>query len=565
MHSHVQWFTYIMSYYTHNVNKKQILFNLFNCKIFLISIETRLISNLGIPSLKVRTTICSNKILLLPEWIELSSDCLAKHIIPKIHIVNNVKTAPAANRNGLNRYYISMSLYNNSEQVYCIIWAQITQHERMFDTMASIEKRGNTYTIVVSAGYDVNGKKLREKTTFVPDPDMTEKQQQKALEKFTYDFEEKVKNGKYLNGEKITLKEFTDRWLKDYAPQQLERTTLSGYILQINQKIIPALGHLKLAKIKPIHLQSFYNNLLEDGVRKDGKAGGYSPSSIKKCHAILSSILSTAVQWQIIESNPCDRVSPPKQTKIVNDIKHFTLEQAEVFLNALDMDYKTVYKAHDRIDDTGKKYHVEDYKETRSISLQFKVFFNLALFGGLRRGELIALTWDDINLENNSVNITKSTGYVGNIMVTKAPKNKSSIRVVNIPTLVTNLLKKLKYEQKEYKLSIGDQWQGDNYIFTQWNGKQMNLSTPYHTFKDIINKYNATVKEGPLKLPDIPLHGLRHTSATLLISENVDIRTVSARLGHAQTSTTMNIYAHSLKKMDEKAAETLDNLFKKQA
>ena len=79
----------------------------------------------------------------------------------------------------------------------------------------------------------------------------------------------------------------------------------------------------------------------------------------------------------------------------------------------------------------------------------------------------------------------------------------------------------------------------------------MNLSTPYHTFKGIINKYNATVEDETKKLPNIPLHGLRHTSATLLISENVDVRTVSARLGHAQTSTTMNIYAHSLKKSDE--------------
>lgn len=88
----------------------------------------------------------------------------------------------------------------------------------------------------------------------------------------------------------------------------------------------------------------------------------------------------------------------------------------------------------------------------------------------------------------------------------------------------------------------------------------MHLATPYGTFKDIIKKYNNTLKHDDEKLPDIPLHGLRHTSATLLISENVGIRTVSARLGHAQTSTTMNIYAHSLTKMDEKAATALDNI-----
>jgi integrase len=89
----------------------------------------------------------------------------------------------------------------------------------------------------------------------------------------------------------------------------------------------------------------------------------------------------------------------------------------------------------------------------------------------------------------------------------------------------------------------------------------MSLSTPYHTFMDIIHKYNDTVEDKSLKLPEIPFHGLRHTCATVLISENVDVRTVSARLGHAHTSTTVNIYAHSLKESDRKAADKLDNLF----
>jgi hypothetical protein len=200
----------------------------------------------------------------------------------------------------------------------------------MFDTMANIEKRGDTYRITVSNGYDINGKKIREKTTYIPDPDLTPKQQQKAFEKFVFDFEEKVKNGKYLKGEKVTLKDFSDTWLKDYANQQLEKTTFAFYKETLDQKILPALGHLKLSKIQPMHLQSFYNNLLEDGIRKDGKKGGLSPSTIKKCHAIISSILSTAVHWQVLESNPCDRVSPPKDKNVKDDVKHFTLEQTEV-------------------------------------------------------------------------------------------------------------------------------------------------------------------------------------------------------------------------------------------
>lgn len=89
--------------------------------------------------------------------------------------------------------------------------------------------------------------------------------------------------------------------------------------------------------------------------------------------------------------------------------------------------------------------------------------------------------------------------------------------------------------------------------------------TPYKTFKEIIMKYNKTLENEVDKLPNIPLHGLRHTNATVLIANNVDVRTVSARLGHTQTSTTMNIYAHALEKMDEKAADSLEDMFSRNA
>lgn len=453
---------------------------------------------------------------------------------------------------------------------YCNIQALSLQYERMFDTMAYIKQDGDSYRIQVSNGYDVNGKKIRETISFTPEEGLTEKQRKKALDKFVFEFEERVKNGKYLSGEKMTFKEFVDRWLIDYAPSNIEKTSLNNYKDYLDNNIIPELGHLKLTKLQPMHLQGFYNKMLKPGARKDKKECGYSPATIKKLHVIISSILGTAVDWQVIESNPCEKVSPPKQTKGMDDIKFFTLEQTQIFLKALDMEYSTKYKAHTRKDDTGKKYNVPEYTETRRIPFQFKVMYYIALFAGLRKGELVALTWNDIDFKNNSININKSTALTKREVFDKAPKNKTSIRTVTVPDFVMDLIQKYKTEQKELKVKLGDQWQGSdgkdwqntNHLFIQWNGKQINISTPYQTFKDIIHKYNATVEDESLKLPDIPLHGLRHTSATVLISEDVDVRTVSARLGHAQTSTTMNIYAHSLKESDKKAADKLNNLFK---
>ncbi|WP_455718022.1 tyrosine-type recombinase/integrase [Anaerosporobacter sp.] len=431
--------------------------------------------------------------------------------------------------------------------------------------MASIEKRGKSYTITVSNGYDIHGKKLREKTTFTPDPNMTSKQQQKALEAFVFEFEQRVKNGKLLSGDKLTLKEYSERWLEEYAKTNLTQVSYRNYCDILKLRILPALGHIKLTSLKPLHLQGFYNNLLEDGVRIDGKPGGYSPATIKKDHVVLSSMLSTAVQWQLIESNPCDRVTVPKAKATSDNIKYFTFEQTQSFLNALNMYYSTTYKTHKRKGPQHEEYNVSEYTESRNIPLQFKVLFNIALFGGLRRGEIVALTWDDIDFDTNSIRINKSSSHIDRQVITKDPKTATSNRTIKIPDFVMQLIKDWKIEQNKYQLSIGDQWNGTNHIFIQTDGRQMYPSTPTATFKKILTQYNNTVENEKDKLPMITLHGLRHTSATLLIAENVDVKTVSSRLGHAQTSTTMDIYAHALKQMDEKASNALEDAFKRNA
>lgn len=401
--------------------------------------------------------------------------------------------------------------------------------------MAHIQKRGGSYRVTVSNGRDITGKQILETATFVPDPQKTEKQNQKALEVFVVEFEQKVKSGKYLDGEKLTFQAFTDTWLSDYATPHLEATTVDVYKLLLRVHITPAIGHLKLSRIQPSHLNKLYNGMLKE--RRDGKPGGYSPTTVKRVHALISSILSTAIKWNVLLDNPCERVSPPKQARNTDDIQFFTLEQCGAFLSAVDADL-----ADNR------------------ISLQHKVFFHLALFCGLRRGELIALEWSDIDFRHGTVSVTKSTGLVEGKPYTKAPKNHSSIRTVVVPESVMFLIRQYQKEQYRLRLELGTYWKGSNYIFIREDGGQMYPSTPYSVFKKVIRRYNERAQNTE-KLPDIPLHGLRHTSATLLISQNIDVRTVSGRLGHAQTSTTMNIYSHQLKKMDEKAAETLESLF----
>ena len=422
--------------------------------------------------------------------------------------------------------------------------------------MASIRKRGNSYQITVSNGRDIHNKQILETTTWVPDPSRTDRQNEKALQKFALDFEEKVKKGKYLKGEKMNYQEYITLWLSDYAQKQLESTSLELCTDVLKRVILPEIGHLKLVEIQPLNLQHLYSKLEKEGYTKNGKHKEYSHRTLKRYHQIISSTLSTAVQWQLIETNPCSRVKPPKGEENDN-IKCFTLEEAQAFLEQLDKPYKVIHRGRKKKDGSPSSEHVE----IKTIPTQYIVLFHIALFGGLRRGELIALTWDDIDFKENTVSISKAAARTKNGIITKQPKTKSSNRVIALPVATMQLLHTYRIEQQKYRLSVGSYWVGNgNNIFIQDNGLPMDISTPNSVLKKVIKMHNNSSE---VKLPDITLHGLRHTSATLLISENVNLKTVSSRLGHSEISTTMDIYSHALRKKDEEAAASIGDLFAK--
>ncbi len=417
--------------------------------------------------------------------------------------------------------------------------------------MASIVKRGKNYRIVVSNGRDIHDKQIIETTTWAPDPEKTDKQNEKDLQRFAMDFEERVKSGRCLKGRKMTYLEYSKLWMDQYSSSQMEDTSYETTESYLRLHILPAIGHIRLSELQPLHITKLYNKMAETGYMRNGKHMEYSPSTIKRVHQIINSSLNTAVQWQLLESNPCERTRPPKSAKVKKD-NYFTLEQTKAFFAQLDEPYCVPHGG--RLPKDGARHY-----DTKKIELKYKVLLYVAVFGGFRRGELVSLTWDDVDMDENTISITKSTARTkrhGNI--TKAPKNSHSVRKVVLPDFVIAMLREYKNQQDLYKNSLGDYWEGDNYIFIQSNGRRIDLSTPNKIVKKVIHIYNAEHED---KLPDITLHGLRHTSATLLIAQNVDVKTVSRRLGHAETSTTMNIYAHALEKRDTVASDSLGALF----
>ena len=163
---------------------------------------------------------------------------------------------------------------------------------------------------------------------------------------------------------------------------------------------------------------------------------------------------------------------------------------------------------------------------------------------------IIVTPTKDIDFEKQTLSICRSSQYIGNKQfITKEPKTKAGIRKISIGAGICQLLQNYRQHQAEQREKAGDQWVETDRLFTQWNGNPIYPDTITDWFPKFLDRCG---------LPKVTLHSLRHSNASLMIAEGVDIRTVSNRLGHAQTSTTLNIYSHALKSRDQDAAEKLD-------
>ena len=385
----------------------------------------------------------------------------------------------------------------------------------------SIEKRGkDTYRLVVSCGYNLDGKPAKHTKTV----HCTKKEAEIELAQFVT----KVQSGMVADGKSMTFAEFTEIWKRDYGSKELAPTTYARYLGILNTRILPYFSKFKLDKIKPTDIMKFYDMLENDTqIRRLKNNKGerltkpLSKKTILEHHRLLRAMLHKAVYWQLIVNNPAERVQPPKTRKPKR--KYYDDEQCKILLENL---------------------------ETQEI--KYKVAIIITIFTGVRLGELMGLEWTDIDFRNGIISINKASQYLSEKGVfTKDPKTESSIREVAIPSFVLSLLEEYKLWYEEQKSFYGELWHESNRLFVQDNGKPIHPSTISKWFEQFVKK---------IGLPVINFHGLRHTNATLLISQQVDVATVSARLGHAQITTTYNFYVHPLKSHDRTAGNVLENL-----
>ncbi|MDU2111885.1 MAG: site-specific integrase, partial [Clostridiales bacterium] len=309
-------------------------------------------------------------------------------------------------------------------------------------------------------------------------------------------------------------------WLKEYQSKKKYNTYReyeSIYRLYIKDS---SLSKVKISDLKPMHLNKYYNDLLTHGI-KDSK--------IVTINARIKTCLNEAERQDLILKNYAKNITLPVKKEInTKQFKALTREDQDKLIKYLD---------------------TKD--DPRALAIQFD------LGTGLRIGELLGLKWEDIDVIENRVNVIHNLQYEKDengriIHVLQTTKNENSIRSVPIPEELVKKLKIHKIKQYEIKLKLGEKYNDEGFVFVN------NLGNLYHrtSFRDYLNK---ALKD--LNINHIKVHGLRHSYATRLFEANVPPKTIQILLGHADITTTLNIYTHVDEKQKELAVEKLNNLF----
>lgn len=255
--------------------------------------------------------------------------------------------------------------------------------------------------------------------------------------------------------------------------------------------------------------------------QESNEPGKLSSNTVLHHHRVISAILQDAVEWQILYSNPAERVKAPKAEKKVP--QHYDTQQTKDLIEAL-------------VDEP----------------IKYRVMVILDAFTGLRCGELMGLDWEDIDLEARTLSVNKVSQYLtGKGTFTKdTPKNYHSIRTISIPPFVVSLLKQYKAWWNEQKLACGDMWKGSNRLFVTWDGKPLFTYTLTNWFPGFLKRHN---------LQKLTPHGIRHTFASLL-ARKIPVPELANLLGHARPSTTSDIYVHFIEDFGEQAGNMLEEM-----
>ncbi len=325
--------------------------------------------------------------------------------------------------------------------------------------------------------------------------------------------------GNYVDPSKLTVSEFLDRWDLDWASLNLSDKTRERYLELIRLNIRPHVGAENVQKLRPVHLTGLYAKLLREG---RAKGGGLSPRTVSAVHKILHRVLGHAQQWGIVAQNVASVVDPPKVT--ASEIEILSAEQAGTVLRTL-----------------------------RGAAMYPIIM--VALSTGMRRGEILALRWRDVDLDRATIRVERSleeTGMGKNLRF-KEPKTRHGRRNIALPSSLVAELRSHWRTQQELRLALGrGKAAPDDLVFcTPDGGPRKPNSITREWSRVVVSK----------KLPKVSFHALRHTHVSQLIASGMDVLTISRRIGHASPTITLGVYGHMFKNGDAQAAAVIEAAF----
>ncbi|MBR6616651.1 MAG: site-specific integrase [Oscillospiraceae bacterium] len=371
--------------------------------------------------------------------------------------------------------------------------------------MATITKRGDAFRIKVSLGYDENKKQIVKSTTFVPSKGTTPKKAQKLAEEYAFEFERHCKGYTQLN-ENMRFSELADWYFENYAPVELKEGTVYNYKSAYNNHIKPVLGNVRVKDINTPRLTQFVQSLK------------LQPETVRKIYVVLQSIFHRGVEQGFIRDTPCRNVILPKnrskKKKPVLDE-----EQTSRFMKLI---------------------------EEKKCDPDIKRIIKVLLYTGMRCGECLALSWNDINFEEMTISIEHNLADVGGKHWLTTPKTESSIRTIGMSQALADIFREQKKYQEQLIEAIGDDFSHPEMVFTSANGNYRDRSSLGTSLKRFLRG---------TEFDFLTLHSLRHCNATLLLNSGVDLKVVSDHLGHCDIGVTANIYADVLKSTKAKVAD----------
>lgn len=336
-----------------------------------------------------------------------------------------------------------------------------------------------------------------------------------------------ARRGDYVDPSKATLGDFLNRWERDWAALNVSPKTLERYKELLSVHVRPSLAAMPIQKLQPVHLAELYARLLREGRQPSrGKesrtpAVGLSPRTVGHVHRVVHKALRIAVEWGVTSRNAASVTKPPK------------------------------------VHDTEIEIISEDQARQILQQLRGRSLYMVALLGlttGMRRGELLALRWSDVDLDSGKLRVEQSLEQTksGGLRF-KAPKTKHGRRTIGLPASVVAELRTHWKQQQERRLRLGmGKTPSEGLVLAAWDGS---TRSPNSTTKE----WARALAE--LKLPQVSMHALRHTHASQLIASGMDVLTISRRLGHSSPTITLGVYGHLFSNTDDRAVQVMEAAF----